>query len=599
MADKKISELDALTGATVATDDQLVIVDTSAGLTKSITIDEFKNALDTATGFVRITGDTMTGDLDIQGTLTSDGLTVDGIINLQGTGPSLYFMESDTTDVNTFIANGSGGFTTYTVNDAQNVFKTRINLDHATGDISFYEDTGTTAKFFWDASAESLGIGTDSPSDILHIESSTVSTGLRLHNTNTGGGQFRLLATSDTASIGGGNLAIYDQDNAAYRFVIDSSGNVGIGTSSPSAPLTVETSSTTNLDIKTTAVNGTAQARFSNDARTYSLGIDNADSFFVYDATGTSTRMTIDSLGNLLVGTTDSSPFNNNAGTSADFGFAVNAGSGYTSLASYNTTPLYINRTSSDGDIVNFRKDGTTVGSIGSIGGDIYVGTDSTTMRFTGSDIRPTNSTGANNDNAIDLGDSAARFKDLYLSGDIAHKDAADNARLLYDKSANLLGNAGTYLYGYGVYLGGTGSANLLDDYEYGDYQVSLTTSGGGSITVSGSHDDLKYTKIGSRVFVSGKIDISAASSPTGYIKVTLPFVIHNSGTVNDSRRFTGSIWVINSALNTYEFQLYGVEGESVVRIYNGSGTSLASTSADQFSGDEGICFDFHYETTP
>jgi hypothetical protein len=28
------------------------------------------------------------------------------------------------------------------------------------GDISFYEDTGTTAKLFWDASAESLGIGT-------------------------------------------------------------------------------------------------------------------------------------------------------------------------------------------------------------------------------------------------------------------------------------------------------------------------------------------------------------------------------------------------------------------------------------------------------
>jgi hypothetical protein len=29
------------------------------------------------------------------------------------------------------------------------------------GDISFYEDTGTTPKLFWDASAESLGIGTE------------------------------------------------------------------------------------------------------------------------------------------------------------------------------------------------------------------------------------------------------------------------------------------------------------------------------------------------------------------------------------------------------------------------------------------------------
>jgi len=39
-----------------------------------------------------------------------------------------------------------------------------FTIDEAQGgDISFYEDTGTTPKFFWDASAESLGIGTTSP----------------------------------------------------------------------------------------------------------------------------------------------------------------------------------------------------------------------------------------------------------------------------------------------------------------------------------------------------------------------------------------------------------------------------------------------------
>ena len=40
---------------------------------------------------------------------------------------------------------------------------TKTALFDANGDISFYEDTGTTAKLFWDASAESLGIGTTSP----------------------------------------------------------------------------------------------------------------------------------------------------------------------------------------------------------------------------------------------------------------------------------------------------------------------------------------------------------------------------------------------------------------------------------------------------
>ena len=77
MADQKISELTALTGANVADDDAIAIVDTSATETKKIVFSELKNALDTATGFVRITGDTMTGALDVQSTITSDGLTVD------------------------------------------------------------------------------------------------------------------------------------------------------------------------------------------------------------------------------------------------------------------------------------------------------------------------------------------------------------------------------------------------------------------------------------------------------------------------------------------------------------------------------------------
>jgi hypothetical protein len=76
MADKRISDLTALTGANVADTDLLPIVDTSATETKKITFGEFKTALDTATGFVRITGDTMTGALDVQSTITADGLTL-------------------------------------------------------------------------------------------------------------------------------------------------------------------------------------------------------------------------------------------------------------------------------------------------------------------------------------------------------------------------------------------------------------------------------------------------------------------------------------------------------------------------------------------
>lgn len=56
-------------------------------------------------------------------------------------------------------------------------------------------------------------------------------------------------------------------------------GNVGIGNSSPSYLLSLSSASTTQAEIKTTATNGTAQIRFTNDARTYTLGIDNNDTF--------------------------------------------------------------------------------------------------------------------------------------------------------------------------------------------------------------------------------------------------------------------------------------------------------------------------------
>jgi hypothetical protein len=55
------------------------------------------------------------------------------------------------------------------------------------GDISFYEDTGTTPKFFWDASEESLGIGTSSPAHALDVQD-TGDTVLRVKANSSGAG---------------------------------------------------------------------------------------------------------------------------------------------------------------------------------------------------------------------------------------------------------------------------------------------------------------------------------------------------------------------------------------------------------------------------
>jgi osmotically-inducible protein OsmY len=85
-----------------------------------------------------------------------------------------------------------------------------------------------------------------------------------------------------------------------------------------------------------------------------------------------------------------------------------------------------------------FQKDGTTVGSIGARVGDLYLGTGDVGITFTDSidSIRPVDpSTTDLRDAAIDIGTGTARFKDLYLSGDIVINDQTNGAtrKILFD----------------------------------------------------------------------------------------------------------------------------------------------------------------------
>jgi hypothetical protein len=107
------------------------------------------------------------------------------------------------------------------------------------GDISFYEDTGTTPKFFWDASAERLGIGTSSPTRALHVNSGAANEVARFESTDTEA-LIELVDTTGSAQIRSRNdLRFYTNGGSTRAMDIDSSGNVGIGTSSPSVKLDV------------------------------------------------------------------------------------------------------------------------------------------------------------------------------------------------------------------------------------------------------------------------------------------------------------------------------------------------------------------------
>jgi len=136
---------------------------------------------------------TATG-IDVTGTVTADGLTVDGgnTIRLNASsGDDFLTIEQGTSDAK-ISANSTAGnanlqfFTT-------SVGSVKQRVDIATnGDISFYEDTGTTPKFFWDASAESLGIGTTSPAYALDVSGDS-DTSIRIRATGGGAGDDTLL----------------------------------------------------------------------------------------------------------------------------------------------------------------------------------------------------------------------------------------------------------------------------------------------------------------------------------------------------------------------------------------------------------------------
>ena len=250
-----------------------------------------------------------------------------------------------------------------------------------------------------------VGIGTSSVIGKLHANDSggatltlTRTSGatsgnlgkIRFGNTNVDSDLASIVAIQDGAT---NNSALtFGTQTSGYaveeRMRINSSGNVGIGTDSPATKLMLEhnndgavggTIRIKDRDSQQSANQLTGAIEFeSEDATIPTSGVSTAIKAFAASSTGgsyltisttdvsTSTldeRMRIDSAGNLLVGTTDSSPFNNSANTSADNGIALgNAGNVY--AARYNFSPLDLNRTGSDGDIIALRKSGAIVGSI-------------------------------------------------------------------------------------------------------------------------------------------------------------------------------------------------------------------------------------------
>jgi len=411
-----------------------------------------------------VTDANLSGTLDVTGTMTAGGLTIGspafptGVLKVKqdadNTRARGILLEANADDSLLAIGYNNGKFhlstSYYTGGSFQPISVFTSNLERlniaSNGDISFYEDTGTTPKLFWDASAESLGIGTSSPAykidvneighnstgellltggnasnddytqtTLLRLRATSINANVPSHADSSSVAEIRLNHANESGSNSSGYITFLTtgsnyNTNPAERMRIDSSGNVGIGTTTAAGGngkgVAIYQSDYPRLSFRNSSTgdgssDGVQMYMVSNDYYQFNNEIGSQ----IFGTSGTE-RMRINSSGDLLVGK-----------TSADSGVvgfeARSTGETFTTSSG---ASLYAKRTTGDGDIVVLQGSSGTVGSIGTLSSYLNIGTGAVGLMFVSGDdtIRPHNiATNSARDDAIDLGEATVRFDDI------------------------------------------------------------------------------------------------------------------------------------------------------------------------------------------
>jgi hypothetical protein len=150
-----------------------------------------------------------------------------------------------------YLIAGTSGWTGATTNWNTFGFQHRIK-SNSTGVPRITIDT-STAEVFCVTNDGRVGIGTGSPQAKLHV-ASTGFVSTRISSDSTSETQLRFYTNTAARVSNQANTALIFDTNATERMRIDSSGNVGIGTTSPSSKLQV------NGTVTATAFSGNGAA---------------------------------------------------------------------------------------------------------------------------------------------------------------------------------------------------------------------------------------------------------------------------------------------------------------------------------------------------
>ena len=256
-------------------------------------------------------------DLTTSGTVTHNGGTANGVAYLNGSkvltsGSALTFNGSDfgvSASIATATLASSGAYSALSFTNSGGASSSGLVLVNSSGIMQTRAATQQWTNA--DASSEymrltstGLGIGTSSPGARLHVASS----GSEVSRFATSGADMYLRFVNSfdaNGYIGYQNAAMTFWTANNLRATLDSSGNLGIGTSSPDQKLTIVGNQKITGYIELRAAN---RVYFDDSGNTAAGSIWNAatGSALSFSGAGTSEQMRLDSAGNLGLGVTPS-----------------------------------------------------------------------------------------------------------------------------------------------------------------------------------------------------------------------------------------------------------------------------------------------------